>query len=241
MTSQISDGELAKLEAAANAGDVSLQYLLGQMYENGLGIPEDPQKADMWYQKAAHAGYALAQINLGWMYAEGRVVDKNDTAAAGWWNMAAAQNNARAQTYLRGTHSPISASDLHDFVKGSMLNSIKDSISVWAFRNLRIAITVFSITGFVVIGGGGLYIFNEITTAAKDTIDKQITQESKIITEMVEEAQETLARIKKMAQAAASSLEEAQQAEAEWEKLLDKRKASEATGPVAVGKRVNVE
>ncbi|MCH7928875.1 MAG: sel1 repeat family protein, partial [Proteobacteria bacterium] len=149
---QISDDQLARLEQAAGEGDVSIQYLLGQMFENGLGIPQNLDKAAKFYQKAADADYVLAQIDLGWMYAEGRGVEKNDALAASLWNQAAAQNDTRALTTVRGTQSPISASDLRDFVTGSMLNSIKDDVAEWAFRNLKIAITLISVAGVLGIG-----------------------------------------------------------------------------------------
>ena len=46
--------------------------MLGGMYHNGKGVPQDYAKAGHWYTKAAKQGIATAQYNLGAMYAKGR-------------------------------------------------------------------------------------------------------------------------------------------------------------------------
>ena len=210
---QISDDQLARLEQAAGEGDVSIQYLLGQMFENGLGVPQNLDKAAKFYQKAADANHVLAQNALGWMYAEGRGVEKIDAEAVKWWNKAAAQNDLRALTYVRGTQSPISASDLHDFVKGSMLNSIKDEVSKWAFRNVTIAVTILGIAGALGIG----YTLREARFAISlemigkaEEIDVIIETAQEEVDVIIETAQHALATIRIMTQEAEASFEEAE-------------------------------
>ena len=40
----------------AEAGDEVAQYNLGVMYDNGLGVPQDPKEAVKWYRLAAEQG-----------------------------------------------------------------------------------------------------------------------------------------------------------------------------------------
>ncbi len=51
---------------------VSAQYILGDMYYLGRGVPEDYQEAVKWYRKAAEQGYAYGQYFLGTTYMDGR-------------------------------------------------------------------------------------------------------------------------------------------------------------------------
>ena len=45
-----------------------LQYSLGDMYDEGRGVPKDDKEALKWYRLAANKGFAAAQYNLGSMY-----------------------------------------------------------------------------------------------------------------------------------------------------------------------------
>lgn len=49
---------------AEQKGDVQAQYYLAQMYEHGLGTPEDPDQARLWYERAASRGHAMAKRQL---------------------------------------------------------------------------------------------------------------------------------------------------------------------------------
>ena len=59
------DATVAKLRARANAGAADSQFLLGQAYYNGQGVPQDYEQAVAWYRKAAEQGDADAQFSLG--------------------------------------------------------------------------------------------------------------------------------------------------------------------------------
>ena len=50
------------------------QSILGVMYANGRGVPQDYAEAVKWYRLAADQGDAEAQHNLGVMYASGEGV-----------------------------------------------------------------------------------------------------------------------------------------------------------------------
>ena len=84
----------------AEQGNVSAQYNLGVMYDNGIGVFRDYGKAMRWYRIAAERGDASAQYNLGVMYENGRGVLRDDREAVRWYRMAAEQGNVSAQYNL---------------------------------------------------------------------------------------------------------------------------------------------
>ena len=53
----------AAVQGAANA-----QFLLGDLYESGQGVPQDYTQAAAWYRKAAEQGQAEAQFGFGGLY-----------------------------------------------------------------------------------------------------------------------------------------------------------------------------
>ena len=78
---------------AADQGNAGGQFMLGNMYDNGQGVPKDYALAVQWYRKAADQGDANAQNNLGVMYANGQGVPKDYTLAYMWSNLGAAGGN----------------------------------------------------------------------------------------------------------------------------------------------------
>ncbi len=58
----------------AEQGDASIQTLVGAMYNEGKGVPQDYKTAVKWYRLAAKQGNASAQSNLGFMYRKGQGV-----------------------------------------------------------------------------------------------------------------------------------------------------------------------
>ena len=64
--------EFEKIKKSAEAGDPYLQNRIGWMYDQGLGMKENPKKAIEWYLKSANQGFKKAQINLGVMLETGR-------------------------------------------------------------------------------------------------------------------------------------------------------------------------
>ena len=84
----------------AEQGDAFAQWLLGLMYDNGLGVPQDAKEAVKWFRKAAEQGYAPAQYNLGVRYSNGQGVLKDYKEAVKWIRKAAEQGFAEAQNNL---------------------------------------------------------------------------------------------------------------------------------------------
>ena len=84
----------------AKQGDAISQGLIGTMYANGEGVPENPAEAVKWFSKAAEQGYADAQYNLGNMYDKGRGVSEDKAEALNWWRKAAEQGHEDANEWL---------------------------------------------------------------------------------------------------------------------------------------------
>ena len=89
------DGLTAK---ATNSVDAQTELAL--LYEDGLGVSEDLEKAAEVFQKAADQGYASAQNNLGVLYENGRGVPQDFGKAAELYQKAADQGHASAQHNL---------------------------------------------------------------------------------------------------------------------------------------------
>src|SRR4051812_292680 len=70
------------LEKLAKDGNPEAQYDIGMMYNNGLGVSQDPAKAFEWFRKAADAGEPLASYKVGCYYAGQFGVVEMDLAKA---------------------------------------------------------------------------------------------------------------------------------------------------------------
>lgn len=88
---------LAEWRPLAEAGDVNAQTMLGLVYAEGKGVPQDDTEAVAWFRRAAEQGYGPAQNNLGFMYAKGHGVAQDDAVAVAWYRRAAEQGHAGAQ------------------------------------------------------------------------------------------------------------------------------------------------
>ena len=86
--------------ALADQGDVRARFMMGTIYEQGLGVPADLATAARWYRLAADGGSASAQYNLGIFYQFGKGVPKDFKTAAHWLLLAAEQGHGRAQNNL---------------------------------------------------------------------------------------------------------------------------------------------
>src|SRR5271166_4599743 len=78
------------LEKAAAAGSAEAMYMLGELYYEGEGLPQDSQKAAEWYEKAAAGGSVAAMNDLGVMYQEGHGLAQDYQRARDWYERAAA-------------------------------------------------------------------------------------------------------------------------------------------------------
>ena len=79
---QTASREFRKL---AENGQVEAQRFLGQMYDKGLGVPQNYKEAVSWYKRAAEQKDPAAQYHLGLKYANGHGVAENQLQAYIWF------------------------------------------------------------------------------------------------------------------------------------------------------------
>jgi TPR repeat protein len=73
------------------------QFGLGSLYDRGLGVKRDMERACKFYRLAADQGHHRAQYNLGVAYATGNGVVQSDTLAFKYFKLSADQGYADAQ------------------------------------------------------------------------------------------------------------------------------------------------
>lgn len=85
------------IEKAASSGMPQAEHELGALYQMGIGVPRDAQRAVEWFRKAAIQGYAPSQTALGFAYENGTGVKQNGEKAAYWFEKAAASGDGIAR------------------------------------------------------------------------------------------------------------------------------------------------
>ena len=87
---------LRLLRPFADQGEPEAQYMLGMMYRQGHGLPQDDAEAARWFRRAAVQGDPEAQSSLGIMYQHGQGVPQSNIRAYMWFNSSAARGNRTA-------------------------------------------------------------------------------------------------------------------------------------------------
>ena len=89
-----------KIREAAENGDPSAQFVVGNMFVLGDGVSRDIVEASKWYHKSAEQGDVRAQFSLARMYDSGEGISRDFREAAKWYRKAAEQGNSEAQSGL---------------------------------------------------------------------------------------------------------------------------------------------
>jgi uncharacterized protein len=84
----------------AERGNAAAQYLLGVIYQKGMGVLQDYAEAVKWYRLSAEQSSPEAQSNLGHIYQMGEGVPQDYSKALKWHRLAAEQNYAASQVSL---------------------------------------------------------------------------------------------------------------------------------------------
>jgi len=87
-------------EKAAEQGNAYAQKMLGDLYEQGRGVPKNLKLSADWREKSANRGNTEAQLMLGKMYLNGEGVTQDMDKAEGWLNRASVAGNSEAQFLL---------------------------------------------------------------------------------------------------------------------------------------------
>lgn len=89
----------------AQSGDAEAQINLGNLYDYGLGVEQDPRQAVRWYRAAAEQQHAIAQYNLALSLTQYPELSVPGEQAADWMRQAALQGLADAQYELGIWHT----------------------------------------------------------------------------------------------------------------------------------------
>lgn len=92
--------DLKFLQKQADAGDASAQSALGDVYDDGLGVPQDRAAAMKWKRKAADQNREEAQSAVGFFYFHSVGVKQNFEEAAKWFTKAADNGYVPAEIQL---------------------------------------------------------------------------------------------------------------------------------------------
>jgi hypothetical protein len=92
--------DLKFLQKEADAGDASAQSALGDVYDDGLGVPQDYAAAMKWKRKAADQNREEAQSAVGFFYFHSVGVKQDFTEAAKWFIKAANNGYVPAEIQL---------------------------------------------------------------------------------------------------------------------------------------------
>ena len=73
----------------ADQGQPEAQYVMGDLAQRGLGMPQDYAAAARWFRGAAERGLPAAQFNLGMLHRYGTGVPMDLVEAYAWLSLAA--------------------------------------------------------------------------------------------------------------------------------------------------------
>ena len=90
---------LKSVQQAARDGDEEAQYLLGQVYEDGLGVPKDPVQAYLWKSLSAAGGNSFAEGDPEKLAAEmtPEQIDQAERLVKEW-RVVSSESGARASS-----------------------------------------------------------------------------------------------------------------------------------------------
>ena len=83
-----------------NPADAAAMTLLGELYNQGLGVRQDAAAAARWYRLAAARGDERAMASLGLMAADGRGVPRDLVESRRWFEAASAKREPTASYNL---------------------------------------------------------------------------------------------------------------------------------------------
>ncbi len=90
------------LEKAGWLGDSYAQNDIGYLYEKGIGVEQNYEKAKVWYQRAALKNFAIAQYNLALLYKNNKLNTGVDFDKSFFWFQAASAKGDEKSHYQLG-------------------------------------------------------------------------------------------------------------------------------------------
>lgn len=125
-------------------GDPTAETLLGDMFVNGQGVPQDFAEALRWYRKAADQGHAEGEFRVGAIYSDGLTVQQDQVEAVRWFRMAAVQGHPQAQLAL-GVKYELGQGVQQDYVAAHMWFALAaaqgNQLAVWTRDDIAAQMT----------------------------------------------------------------------------------------------------
>jgi TPR repeat protein len=91
------DAAIEEFRTLAARGHPGAQFMLGVMYFNGSGVPQDNRVAAIFFFQAAQQGKAGAQLALGSIFIRGVGVFQDLVQAQTWLSLAAINSTGKLQ------------------------------------------------------------------------------------------------------------------------------------------------
>jgi TPR repeat protein len=112
---------------SAQQGYSEAQFIVGGIYNLGIGVSQDDLKSYEWYRKAAERGYADAQYVIGSRYFYGKVVPQDGVEAA-YWFMLAANNHS---SFLKDEKDRLLLGVALTNLSPEQLKIVRDRVANW--------------------------------------------------------------------------------------------------------------
>ncbi len=85
------------IKPLAEGGDGEAQGILGSMFEEGSGVPQNYDEMIKWYESSAQKGIAQSQFKLGEIFLHGAAIETDIIRAHMWANLAASNGLEEAE------------------------------------------------------------------------------------------------------------------------------------------------
>jgi TPR repeat protein len=99
-------------EQAANLHYPAGAYCVGELYEQGLGVPQDLSKAAKWFTEATNMGHPGAALRLGLMYWKGEGVRQDKISAYEFVYLASSSGLPEAKREKERIEKELTAEEL---------------------------------------------------------------------------------------------------------------------------------
>lgn len=119
------------IKKMAEQRDARAMNNLGLLYERGLGVEKDYQKAFGWYQKAADKGFVAAIYNIGYSYEHGLGTKKNLKEAESCYSKVVDNGNHMAEKDLNRVRDKREKEEFMRNINFSTRQKVKSSIYSW--------------------------------------------------------------------------------------------------------------